>query len=107
MRRGDLYRVKHPSGDPKKLRVFAVVSRKALIETRFSTVICAPVLTQGEGLSTQVGVGADEGLKHSSWIMCDSLASIEKSRLTDFVSTLSPAKLAELNRALRIALDLA
>ena len=27
MRRGDLYRVRHPSGDPKKSRVFAVVKR--------------------------------------------------------------------------------
>jgi hypothetical protein len=44
MRRGDLYRVAHSSAaDPKKFRVFVVVSRQALIATRFSTVICAPV----------------------------------------------------------------
>jgi mRNA interferase MazF len=44
MKRGDLYRVAGPSGgDPKKYRVFVVVSRPALIASRFSTVICAPV----------------------------------------------------------------
>ena len=57
MRRGDLYRVRHPSGDPKRSRVFVVVSRPALIRARFATVICAPVLTHGEGLTTQVAVG--------------------------------------------------
>lgn len=106
MRRGDLYRVRHPSGDPKKSRVFAVVSRAALIRTNFSTLVCAPVLTHGEGLTTQVTVGGEEGLKPPSWITCDGLTSIEKSRLTDFVAALSPAKIRELNQALRSALDL-
>ena len=44
MTRGELYRVRHPSSrDPKRARVFVVVSRQALMESRFSTVICAPV----------------------------------------------------------------
>jgi mRNA-degrading endonuclease toxin of MazEF toxin-antitoxin module len=38
--------------------------------------------------------------------MCDQLVSAPKSQLTDFVGTLSPRKIAELNTALRIALDL-
>lgn len=107
MRRGELYRVRHPTGDPKRARVFVVVSRKALIRSKFSTVICTPVLTQGEGLSSQVEVGPPEGLKHRGWILCDGLASIEKSRLTDYVGSLSPVKLQLLNKALRIALDVA
>lgn len=106
MRRGDLYRVRHPSGDPRRSRVFAVVSRAALVQANFSTVICAPVLTHGEALTTQVAVGPSEGLKHPSWITCDGLTSIEKSKLTDFIGSLSPARIRELNVALRSALDL-
>jgi mRNA-degrading endonuclease toxin of MazEF toxin-antitoxin module len=105
VRRGDLFRVRHPSGDPKRARVFVVVSRAALIQANFSTVICAPVLTAGEGLTTQVEVGPPEGLKHSSWITCDGLTSIEKPRLTDFVASLSAAKLRQLRGALRSALE--
>jgi mRNA interferase MazF len=82
------------------------VSRPALIESRFSTVICAPVFSNGEGLSTQVAIGPDEGMKHSSWIMCDNLVSVRKSELTDYVGSLSGAKLTELNEALKKALDL-
>ena len=106
MKRGELYRVYKPGGDPKPYRIFAIVSRPALIESRFSTVVCAPVFSSGQGLSTQVAIGPDEGVKHSSWIMCDSLVSIRKSDLTDYVGSLSNAKLAELDSALKWALDL-
>src|SRR6266481_84960 len=106
MRRGELYRVYKPGGDPKQYRVFVVVSRGVLIDSRFSTVVCAPVFSSGEGLSTQVAIGPDEGIKHLSWVMCDNLASIRKSELTDYVGSLSGSKLTELNEALKMALEL-
>ena len=107
MRRGDLYRVRKPSArDPRKQRVFVVVSRQVLIDSRFSTVICAPVYSAYEGLSTQVPVGPDEGLRHDSSIHCDLLVSLPKSALTDFVGTLSPPVMRRVDDALARALDL-
>jgi mRNA interferase MazF len=106
MNRGELYRVSKPHGDPKRQRVYVIVSRQKLIESRYSSVICAPIYTEGLGLATQVAVGPEEGLKHQSWIMCDSLVSFHKSVLTDFVGTLSAAKLKHLNCSLALALDL-
>jgi mRNA interferase MazF len=106
MRRGELYRVHKPGGDPKLHRTFVIVSRQALINSKFSTVICAPIFTSGERLSTQVMVGIEEGLKHSSWIMCDNLLSLQKSDLTQYVGQLSAAKISELNRALKVAFDI-
>ena len=107
MRRGDLYRVKRPSSrDPRKFRVFAVVSRQVLIESRFSTVICAPVYTAYEGLTTQVPIGTDEGMKHECSIHCDELVSIPKAMLTDFISTLPREKILRLDEALSTALQL-
>jgi mRNA interferase MazF len=108
VKRGDLYLVRRPgSGDPRKRRVFVIVSRQTLIERRYSTVICAPVYSEGHGLHTEVAVGIEDGLKHPSWIACDNLASLSKRQLTDYVGCLSPAKLQLLSRALRVALDLA
>jgi mRNA interferase MazF len=106
MRRGELYRVYKPPGDTKQNRVFVIVSRQALIDARFPKVICAPIHTNGSGLSTQVSVGSNEGLKHESWILCDDLTSILKSALTQYVGSLSSEKLAEVNHALAMALDL-
>ncbi len=107
MKRGELYRVAHPSGkDPRKHRVFVIVSRQVLIESRFSTVICAPVYSTHDGLSTQVLVGIDEGLKHDSSIHCDELVSLPKAALTSYVGTLSASQTAKLNDALSIALEI-
>lgn len=108
MKRGDLYRVyKGSPYDPKRYRVFVVVSRQILIDSKFSTVICAPVYSSYDGLSTQVQVGIEEGLKHDSSIYCDELVSIPKSSLTNYIGTLSPQKIYALNEALARALDLA
>ena len=105
MRRGDLYRVaKPPAHDPKRFRVFVVVSRQALIDSRFSTVICAPVYSTRHGLATQVDVGLDEGLRHDSSVHCDELVSLRKSQLTQFVGSLDTAKIECLDDALKVAL---
>ena len=107
MRRGDLYRVAKPSArDPKRFRVFIVVSRQVLIDSKFSTVICAPVYSARHGLSTQVPIGTDEGLRHDSSIHCDELVSLPKSVLTQFVSRLNEDKLQALDCALIVALGL-
>ncbi len=107
MKRGELYRVPNPSAkDPKKYRVFVVVSRQVLLDSRFSTVICAPVYSSHHGLSTQVAIGTDEGLKHESSIHCDELVSLPKSALTNYIGTLPYKKVQELNRAICIALEI-
>jgi mRNA interferase MazF len=106
MKRRELYRVRKPGGNRKEQRVFVVASRQILIESRFSRAICAPVFAKGEGLSTPIEIGTAEGLKHQSWIMCDNLVSLRKTDSTNYVGALSAAKLAELKRALKMALDL-
>jgi len=106
MKRGELYLVADPAGDPMRQRTFAVVSHQGLIDSRYSTVVCAPVYSSGEGLGTQVAVGPEEGLKHACWIMCDNLVSIRKNQLTRYVGSLSAAKMRKLTNALAVALDL-
>jgi mRNA interferase MazF len=69
-------------------------------------VICAPVYTIYQGLSTQVAVGIDEGLKHDNSIHCDELISLPKYMLTDYVGNLPSQKLYLLEKTLKIALQL-
>jgi mRNA interferase MazF len=104
LRRGELYRVyKASRTDPKKSRVFVVVSRQVLVDSSFSTVICAPIYSSYDELSTQVPVGVSEGLKHDSSIHCDELVSIPKAALTDFVGRPDDSTLQALDLALSIA----
>ena len=101
MKRGDFYRVVRPGRlAPGRLRVFLVVSRQVLIDSKFSTVICAPVYSAHHGLSTQISVGAEERLRQESSVHCDELVSLPKSVLARFVGTLAPHRFLELDKAL-------
>jgi mRNA interferase MazF len=107
LKRGELYRVyKGAKRDPKNHRVFVVVSRQALIDTTFSSVVCAPVYSNYEGAATQIPVGINEGLKHDSAIYCDELMSLSKTQLTDYVGKLGMEKLVALKGSLLAALEL-
>ena len=107
MKRGEIYRVKRPTKqDPKRFRVYVIVSRQDFIDTIYETVICAAIYTNQNNLPTEVYVGIEEGLKHDSAIRCDELISIHKSKLTNFIGSFSEQKIKELNQALKIALEI-
>lgn len=109
MRRGDLYRLRNPrlpDSDPRASRVYVVVSRQTLLELNYATVICAPVYTRFDGLSTQVPVSIGAGLKHDSSVHCDNLTSLPKAALTDYIGRLDANDLEALKDALRIALEI-
>lgn len=107
MNRGEVYSVKHSTRrDPKRQRAFVVVSRLVVIESKFDTVVCAPVYTIRVHLATQANIGIDEGLKHEIAIHCDELISLPKSVLTDYLGKHSGSKIQEVNAALRVAPDL-
>jgi mRNA interferase MazF len=107
VQRGELYLVRKPGAhDPRKQRVFVVVSRQLLIDSKFSTVICAPVYSRHDGLSTQVRLGTEHGLKHQSSIHCDELVSLPKAMLTRYVGRLDQAQTRSLDFTLHVALSL-
>ncbi len=107
MNRGEIYKVaRPPNKDPKDWRYFVVVSRQTLLDSRAAHAVCAPINSEGHGLETEVEVGPEQGLRHTSYINCDQLVRIEKSKLSDFVASLPASKLKALNNSLRIALDL-
>lgn len=83
-----------------------MVSRQLLLDSNFSSAVCAPIYTRRDGLHSQVPVGIEQGLKHDSSIHCDELVSLPKAVLTDYIGCLSPEKLYDLDRALAFALGL-
>ncbi len=78
-----------------------------LISSKYSTVICAPIYTSYDALSTQIQVGIEEGLKHDSSIHCDELVRLHKSQLTHYIGSVPSSKMQHLNEALAIATGIA
>lgn len=103
-----MYRTREPVPERGgKPGFYVIVSRPFIAGNEdVSTVICAPVYSEVLGLTTEVVVGTADGLPRTSAIRCDFLTLMFKRRLTDFVATLSPGKVGELNRALAVALAL-
>ncbi len=83
-----------------------ILTRDAAIGV-LHTVTCAPITRTIRGIASEVEVGPEEGLVEVSAITCDNLVSILKASLDpSSVGRLAEAKRAELDRALRYALDI-
>lgn len=108
MKRGELYRTRERISERGGKPGFYVVVSRSFITSHddVSTVICAPVYSEVLGLSTEVVLGPEDGVKHTSAIRCDFLTLMFKTKLTHFAGTLSASKIGDLDRALSIALGL-
>jgi mRNA interferase MazF len=108
MKRGELWRSREAVAERgHRPGYYVIVSRGFIVENDdVSTVICAPVYGRVLGLETEVVVGLDEGLPHTSGVRCDFLMLLFQSKLTALVGSLKGERLAALDRALALALDL-
>ncbi len=108
MKRGAIYRTRERMPERGgKPGFYVVVSRPFIAENEdISTVVCAPIYRGHLGLSTEVAVGAADGLPTDCSIRCDFLALMFKSKLTGFVADLPRARMTELDDALARALGI-
>lgn len=103
MRRGEVWWADLPP--PQGRRPLVLVSREQayLIREAF---IAAIVTTRARRLPSEVPVGRVEGLRKPSVVNCDVLETVKKRQLVNRTGQLSPAKMIELDEALRFALGL-
>ena len=83
-----------------------VVSRDTAIPV-LSSLVCVLVTSSFHGHVAEVEVGRDEGLDHDCAANCDNVFTLSKAILSSPRGRLGPAKLAQLDTALSIALGLA
>jgi len=93
-------------GPPAGRRPVCILTRTAAIRV-LQLVTCAPITRTIRGIASEVEVGAGEGLPEAGAITCDNIITIPKVALDpEPVGALDPAKRADLDRALRFALDI-
>jgi mRNA interferase MazF len=66
----------------------------------------APVTTRIRQIPTEALLGSEEGLPKPCVANLDTITTIPKTSLTERISILPPAKISEVERALRFALGL-
>ena len=88
-----------------KARPVLVLTRE-LVRPHLTRVTVAPITSRIRGLSTEVSVGAANGLEHDSVVSCDNIATILKTVLGRQLGYLLPEQEPDLAEAIRMAFDL-
>ena len=102
--RGDVYWA--DLGPPAGRGPMCVLTRDAAIAV-LRTVTCAPVTRTIRGIRSEVEVGPAQGVPGTSVISCDNILTVPQGALDrDAVGRLDEVKRAELDRAIRYALDI-
>ncbi len=102
--RGDVYWA--DLGPPAGRRPVCVLTRDAAIAV-LRTVTCAPVTRTIRGIRSEVELGPAQGLPETSVISCDNVITVPQAVLDpEAVGHLDEVKRAELDRAIRYALDI-
>lgn len=103
MERGEIYRSTAPDDDPRRMRIYVVVSRPEFLLSRYTTAICVPVYSTIAGLDTEVVFDERNGLKFPSAARCDEITSVRRDRLTQFLGRATSEQLLQLARAVAAA----
>jgi len=103
MRKGEVWwaRLQPPAGR----RPVVLLSRNEAYAVRIAITV-APLMTTIRGIPVEVPLDEKDGLPKACAVNLDSLLTIPKSYLESKISQLSSAKLEEVHRALKFALDL-
>ena len=90
---------------PAGPRPVVVLTRDAVLDT-LESIVVALVTRSVRELPSEVRLGRREGLPRPCVANLDNILTVPKRRLTRQLGTLSQEKTAELNRAIRFALDI-
>ncbi len=99
--RGEIWQFGFPA--PDRRRPVLVLTRQEIIGHLNSDTV-APITTTIRGIPSEVVIGTESGLKTTSAINLDNLATVPKKGLRAFVGTVSPEVFTQVREALLFAL---
>lgn len=104
MRRGEVWWAKMPL--PSGRRPVLLVSRDAAYAPVRTRVIVVEVSRTRRAIPTEVQLGRRDGMPQACVVNADNVATIPKAWLEERITTLTAARVAELDQALAFALGL-
>jgi mRNA interferase MazF len=103
MNRGEIRWYKFKA--PDKRRPVLILTRASSLEY-LGEVTVAPVTSTVRDIPSEVFLSRNEGMTRECAVNCDHIQTVSKGKLGSLVTALSPAKMEEVSRAVRFALDL-
>ena len=103
MNRGEVrwYKFSHPD----KRRPVLILTRRSVLGY-LGEVTIAPITSTVRGIPSEVALSPADGMRQVCAINCDHLQTVSKGRLGALITTLTPEKLSDVEKAICFALDL-
>jgi mRNA interferase MazF len=103
MKRGEIRWYKFAR--PDKERPVLILTRDTVLEY-LGEVTVAPITSTVRDIPSEVFLSKDDGMPRDCAINCDHLQTVSKGRIGSPVTSLTPAKMADVRRAICFALDI-
>jgi len=90
---------------PDKKRPVLIITRDSVLEY-LGEVTIAPITTAVRNIPSEVFLSKADGMLQDCAINCDHLQTVSKGKIGSLITSLSPAKMVEVKRAIRFALNI-
>ena len=102
MKRGEIrwYRF----AQPDKKRPVLILTRDSVLEY-LGEVNIAPITSKVRSIASEVFLSKAEGMPRDCAVNCDHLQTVSKGKIGALITSLPPARMADVGRAVRFALD--
>ena len=104
MKRGEIrwYRFVQPD---KKKRPVLILTRDSVL-AYLAEVTIAPITTTVRNIPSEVFLSQADGMPRDCAVNCDHLQTVSKSKIGSPITSLSPAQMEDVRRAIRFALGI-
>ncbi len=90
---------------PDKKRPILILTRDSVLAYLGETTI-APITSTIRNIPSEVFLSKVDGMPRDCAVNCDHLQTISKGKIGSLITALTPAKMADIGRAIRFALDI-
>jgi len=103
MKRGEIrwYKFKRPD----KKRPVLILTRDSILEY-LGEVTVAPITSTIRNIPSEVFLSEADGMPRDCAVNCDHLQTVSKQKIGSLITSLPPAKMLNVGRAIRFALDI-
>jgi len=103
MKHGEIrwYKFAHPD----KMRPVLILTRDSILDY-LGEVTVAPITSTVREIPSEVFLSKHDGMPRDCAINCDHLQTVSKGKIGAPITSLPPAKMIDVGRAIRFALDL-
>ena len=90
---------------PDKKRPVLILTRNSVLEY-LGEVTVAPITSTVRNIPSEVFLSKTDGLPRDCAVNCDHLQTVSKGKIGALITSLAPAKMIDVGRAIRFALDI-